>query len=162
MPTPKNLQFSRFTATAGFKEVGAVVQPDLLGVSPYPGSPLAVLHEDAAKRFGSVGRVVLGVRGAKIRPAIVGRVCIFMVNHFGRLFACHQEPSNTMTLKNLTFVLDAPVAFFASAASNAANHGAAMSLGLPDKIARFGAVVNRVLDRYRYFNHAPIIQGGSR
>ena len=158
----RDLEFSRFTATAGFKEVGAVVQPDLLGVSPDSGSPLAVLHEDAAKGFGSVGRVVLGVGGAKIRPAIVGRIGIFMINHFGRLFACHQEPGNTMALKNPTLVLDSPIAFFASAASNAANYGAAMSFGLPDKIARFGAVFDRVLDRYRYFNHAQIIQGGSR
>ena len=157
-----DLEFSRLTATAGLKEVGAVVQPDLLGVSPDSGSPFAVLHEDAAKRFGSVGRVVLSVRGAKIRPAIVGRIGIFMVNHFGRLFAGHQEPRNTMAFNNLTFVLDAPIAFFASAASNAANYGTAMGFGLPDKIARLRAVFDRVLDRYRYFNHAQIIQGGSR
>jgi len=142
--------FSRLAATAGFKEVGAVVQPDLLGVSPDSSSPLAVLHEDAAKGFGSVGRVVLGVRGAKIRPAIIDRVGIFMINHFGRLLAGHQKPSNTVAFKNLPFVFDAPIAFFASTASNAANYGAAMRLGLPDKIARFGAVFNYITDRIGY------------
>lgn len=158
----RDLEFSRLAAAAGLKEVGAVVQPDLLGVSPDSGPPLAVLHEDAAKRFGSVGRVVLSVRGAKIRPAIIGRVSIFMINHFGRLFAGHQEPSNTVALKNPTFVLDAPIAFFASATSSAADYCAAVGFGLPDKLARFGAVFDRVLDRYGYFNHAQIIQGGSR
>ena len=142
--------FGRFTAAAGFKEVGAVIEPCLLGVAPNSCSPLAVLPKDAAKGLGSVGRVVLGVRDAKIRPAIIGRVGIFMIDHFGRLFAGHQEPRNTMALKNLTFVLDAPITFFASTASNAADFCAAVGFGLPNKIARFGAVINYITDRFGY------------
>ena len=143
-----SLYLSRFAAAAGFKEVGAVIEPCLLGVAPNSCSPLAVLHKDAAKGLSSVGWVVLGIRGAKIRPAIIGRIGIFMIDHFGRLLAGHQKPSNAVSLKSLSFVLNAPITFFGSTASNAADYCAAVSFDLPSKVTRLRTVLDGILDRF--------------
>lgn len=105
---------------------------------------------------------VLGfVYRAKIADAVVGFVSVDVVDFFSRLFAAREKPSYAMGEIRNTFVFDSDVAFEIGACNISSLNKSTTALK-PNKFARFGAVVNRVLDRYRYFNHAPIIQGGSR
>ena len=150
---------SRLAATAGFKKVCAPIQMLPLAATVNVGNPDIVLpvSRDANQRFLAVHRIGLVRQVAQILPFVVRPVRIFMVNKGRRLFSGHQKPSNAMCAISVSFVIDRVVAvFFAQRPCLASGFASSCSVNFPKKLARFGAVINYITDRFGYKSRSHI------
>ena len=96
-----------------------------------------------------VDEILRFINRAKVADTVVGLVSVDVVNFLTGLLTARQKPSNAMSEVRNTFVSDADVALEFVACNIAGFHKSPTALK-PNKIARFGAVINYITDRIGY------------